>query len=299
MNALKKILVMLVFITLTTVLLGQECYISYLDGGVDVKKNGRWQALTIGDRISLSSVIRLESDSMLEISFKQSVITIYDEGIYDLQKLVSSSQEMQSQSFLTIIDKKIDKAVNGTESERSAAFGVRGPLIEEESTVEFMEEEDDEDYVALGMESLNNVNFDEAIEYFTTALEEGISQEEEPFIYYLIAYAYSEKHEKAKALKYLNKIHINQDHLLYTDFVLLKGQLLLESFAYNRALLLFEEYLTYNPTGNTAQSALLLSSFCYKGLGNNYKYKDCLKKAEALDPQSELGKEAHRLLAKI
>jgi len=297
MKGQKQILAILLFFVFATVLIAEEYFVSFLDGLVDLKTNRGWQALSIGDSLTAASVVRLESDSMLEISFKQSIITIYDEGIYNLQNLVTSSEEMQAFAFLQIIDSKIDKAVNGSDSERSVAFGVRGPLIEEESTIDFMEEEDDP--VEQGMERLNAGNFDEAIEYFKTAMEQGVTLEEEPFVYYLLAYAHAEKQERAQALKYLNKIKISADHLLYTDYVMLKGRLLVESFAYNSALLLFEEYLTYNSTGETVQSVLLLSSFCYKGLGNNYKYKECLKKAKEINPYSELGKEAHRLLIEI
>ncbi len=77
---------------------------------------------------------------------------------------------------------------------------------------------------------------------------------------------------------------------------MLKGRLFLESFAYKSALEIFEQYLALNSEGENTQVVLLLASYCYRGLDNAAKQKECLIKAKEIDSNSLLGKEAEKIL---
>ena len=72
--------------------------------------------------------------------------------------------------------------------------------------------------------------------------------------------------------------------------------MLLESFAYNDALSLFNEFLRNDDFSGTAQAVNYLSASALKGLG---KDKDAQKKLEItvkMNPSSEIGRSADSLL---
>jgi tetratricopeptide (TPR) repeat protein len=301
----RKLYMALCMILFTTVILGAESFtVVFSDGTVKVKSGDGWKSVYTGDSLSSSNTVKLGSGSMLEIASAKSTLTLYDPGVYVLGDLLDASRKVKSQKFLNAVDVRIQNVVQGNEYHRTSAAGLRGfeqgARGSEFDDVEWAVEEDDADNevdpITQGQNLLALKRYDEAITHFEKMLTEWPYPEAKPFFTYYLSYAYAEKDRRAQALALLDKISINQGHILYADYVMLKGRLLLESFAYKSALQIFEQYLALNSEGENTQAVLLLASYCYRGMDNAAGQKECLMKAKEIDPDSLLGKEAGALL---
>jgi tetratricopeptide (TPR) repeat protein len=155
-----------------------------------------------------------------------------------------------------------------------------------------------EEALTEGRSLMEAGRYDEALKVLQEALKEAYAGEEGTFYYY-IASTYSRQQRTALALRSLNRAKIEPQEPLYTDLVLFKGQLLLESLAFGDALSLFDSQLRLNPEGGFAQALLILSSYSYRGLGKGEAAREALQKAVRLDASSELGREAAGLLSQL
>jgi tetratricopeptide (TPR) repeat protein len=86
---------------------------------------------------------------------------------------------------------------------------------------------------------------------------------------------------------------------MYLESVLLKGQLLTETLAFEDALELYEGYLTAYPNGAMAQGVHLLAALCYEGMGDFDRAKAYLGKAIELEPGSPIADEAKLILESL
>jgi len=304
----QKIIITICLILFTTAFLWAESFtVVFSDGTVKVKSGAGWKPVETGDSLSSASVVKLASGSMLEIVSSKNTLTLYDAGIYALNDLLNASQKVKSQKFLSAVDARIQNMVQGNNYHTTSAAGLRGfeqgARGSEFEDVEWAVEEDDADSdvdpITQGQNLLALNKYDEAIAHFEKMLTEWPYSEAKPFFSYYLAYAHAEKKQRAQALKLLDKISINQGHILYADYVMLKGRLFLESFAYKSALEIFKQYLALNSEGENTQVVLLLASYCYRGLDNTARQKECLIKAKEIDPASLLGKEANALLKEM
>jgi tetratricopeptide (TPR) repeat protein len=307
MKSLKTIIIVCFFFFLVAGVWAESFTVVFSDGTVKVKSGSNWKPVYTGDSLSSANVVKLERGSMLEIASGKTTLTLYDAGTYSLNKLLKDSQKVKSQKYLNAVDARIQNMVQGNDYHHTTAAGLRGFEAGERGSefdeVEWAVEEDDADSevdpITQGQNLLSLHKYDEAIAHFEKFLTEWPYPEAKPFFTYYLAYAHAEKNEKAQALKLLDKINVTQGHILYADYVILKGRLLLESFAFKSALEIFEQYLALNSRGENTQAVLLLASYCYKGLDNKAKQKECLIKAREIDSDSLLGKEAAALLKEL
>jgi tetratricopeptide (TPR) repeat protein len=276
-------------------LISQTLQVNYLEGKVEVLKAGKWSVLSIGDNVPAAASVKLPEGSLLELDYNGATISIVDAGTYNLKNFISSSRDVKSWNLANVIGLKLASAVNGGSNRgQESSAGVRGPdKSKEEIPWQYGNAESDDLNKAKTL--INDKNFSEAIKTLLDYSKEA-GADDIVFVDFYLAYAYSMTGQNAMALKYLNKLVVDKNHPIYTDFVLLKGQLLLECLSYKKALALFDEYLGYFPQGNTAQTVFILESYCYKGQADTTKQKASLIKAKNIDPNSESGKQANDLL---
>ena len=103
------------------------------------------------------------------------------------------------------------------------------------------------------------------------------------------AYAHSLKGDNALALIMLEDMELGSEAPVFTDYVLLKGKLLIENLAYDDALDLFSEYLRHPDMGETTQVVYFLSALCHQGLDNIAQAQTLLQDAIEIDSTSEYG----------
>jgi hypothetical protein len=285
----------------------QNFTVTFCDGPVSMKQGSGWRVVAIGDSLARSSVVKLDKGGMLEVTLGSATITLYETGIYTLAELAVTAKQAKSRQFLHTVDDRIKNIVEGNNYHHTSAAGLRG--FEQGARggdfdeVEWATDDGGNDTgaqeidpITQGQNLLAQKQFDKAIAHFQKMLIEWKYPEAKPFFTYYLAYAYAEKGQNARALKLLDSMTVTNGHILYADYVLLRGRLLLESFAYKSALELFEQYLAHNAEGENTQAVLLLASYCQKGLGAAAMQKEFLVKARDIDPDSPLGKEAAKLI---
>lgn len=277
----------------------QDLRVDYTEGLVELAAGGGWKELAPGDRLPAGARIRLAADAFLELVQGSARIAVSQPGVYLAADLVAASKKVASWQLGKVVSAKVKGTVaGGAKGDGTAAMGARGAAAGAPATVEWVEASGSEEALSEGRSLLAAGRLDEALKVLQSALKEAYPGEEGLFYYY-IATAYSAQQRTSLALRTLERVQVEPQEPLYTDLVLLKGQLLLESLAFADALTLFDSQLALNPEGGFAQALLILSSYSYQGLGRSQGAREALQKAVSLDSTSELGQEAARLLTQL
>ena len=276
----------------------QDLQVAYTEGLLELAAGGAWKEIYPGDRLPANARIRLSKDSFAELSQGAARLSVSQSGVYLVADLVAASKKVSSWQLGKVVSGKLKGAVTGgPKGESTAAMGARGAAVGAPATVEWVESTGSQEALDEGRSLLAEERFDEALKVFQDALK-AYPGEEAIFNYY-IATTYSRQQRTALALRTLEAARIEPQESIYYDFVLLKGQLLLESLAFTDALALFDSQLAQNPGGGFAQALLILSAYSYQGLGKNQGAREALQKAVNLDSSSELGREAASLLTQL
>jgi tetratricopeptide (TPR) repeat protein len=276
----------------------QNLRVEYTEGLVEFATASGWKELAPGDTLPPSARIRLDRDSFAELSQGATKFSISQPGSYLARDLLAASKKVASWKLGSVVGGKIKGAVAGGPKGDTAVMGVRGAKQGEPDKIEWIEAGGAEEAVAQGKALMDSGRYEEAQKTFKKALEEAYAGEEGTLLYYL-AQAYSLQGQAALALRTLDRVDIRPQESQYADMVLLKGQLLLESLAFNDALEMFDRQLELNPDGDFAQALLILSSYSYRGLGRTGEAREVLEKARQMNESSELGKEASQLLQEL
>jgi tetratricopeptide (TPR) repeat protein len=276
----------------------QDLRVEYTEGLVQLAAGGGWKELAPGDRLAANARIRLAQDGFIELVQGATRLSVSQAGTYLVGDLLAASKKVASWGIGQVVSGKLKGAVaGGPKGDSTAAMGARGAAAGA-PTVEWVEASGSEEALTEGRSLMEAGRYDEALKVLQEALKEAYAGEEATFYYY-IASTYSRQQRTALALRSLNRAKIEPQEPLYTDLVLFKGQLLLESLAFGDALSLFDSQLRLNPEGGFAQALLILSSYSYRGLGKGEAAREALQKAVRLDASSELGREAAGLLSQL
>jgi len=275
--------------------------IEYLDGYLDIKTSSGWEELYTGDSIPDTAVLRLDADSVAELSGPSSDVTLTKEGIYEIRKLLSASSSMASVGLGNLIAGKLGSIVKDNNLEPSAVGGVRAAEVDTGDDLEWISSETAE-LIETGKNLLAQNKADEALGIFEEALDFA-DFDEEPEVYFYLGYTYTVLGSPSSALENLNEVNQDPSYDFYDDLVLLRGQLLIETFDYEEAVSWLEEYQKKNSgsigSTETIQTAYLLSSFAYSGLGNTTKAKGALNQVISIDSSSDTAEAARKLLGNM
>lgn len=288
------IFIIILFFIFTFNSFTQDIFVEYVEGIIDVKINNSWQEVMIGDSLSPNNTIRLQEDSFAELIADDVLVTISTEGTYKLKDLLNASNEVAAWDINSYLQTTV--ASIGEEKDekgRTAAMGIRAAKVEDE--VHWLGGDDSASLLLDGRKYLEESKYEEALLAFEDALQIVSFEKENVFLFY-IAYTYAAMNQKATAMSYLQEIDFDPDEPFYPDLVILQGKLWLASLSFQKALDLFDTYLEHDNQSQEAQTVYFLSHFCHKGLGNNNQARQSLKTAFALDPDSDIGKAAEKLL---
>ena len=292
MNRTVLILLVLTLIPVTAVL--ADYTVDYVYGTVEVQENNRWRSAEMGALLAEDSLVRLGPGSVAELSSGNTRIILSEANTYILSDLSTSSRQVSSWGIVQMVRGKIRNLFRGQPEIESTAMGVRADEVAEEDLgFEWMDEE--EDAVAEGKSLLEAERYEEAVGYFEEALELADEQGRALYLFYM-GYAHAMAGNSGLAMRYLNESDPSLLLTHYGDYVLLKGQLLLEGQAYRAALELFDPYLKRHPDHENTQSVYFLSAFCSVQLGRAADAQQMLRKAHALDPSSDVGRKAKAML---
>ncbi|RKX84099.1 MAG: hypothetical protein DRP57_06565 [Spirochaetes bacterium] len=269
--------------------------LNYLEGEMQVKQNGNWVNVQIGDKFPYETLVKLSGDSIAEISGNGSSLTITRAGIYSLEDLLNRKKRVFT-SGLVAAFKNLYKYFRGTGRQASGtAMGVRGAAVEDFSSgMEWVSEEDS--YLNEAEDLIKDGDFAEAI----SVLKEGLNSSKDPDVIqeyrYHLGYSYAMFGKNARALSYLSKVEADESMPYFGDLILIKGQLLMDSLNFKDALKLFNLYLEKYPDSSSSQLLYFLSGICYRELNKKEDAVKDLKTALKIDPTSDIGTAADKEL---
>ncbi|MBN1696540.1 MAG: hypothetical protein JW881_03400 [Spirochaetales bacterium] len=298
-----KGLLLLSLLMISSVSFSDSLVVDYVDGDVDIRIKGQWKPVSFGDKLPIESSIRLGKDSLIELVSGGDTISIFEQGVYRLDNIVNASKKVSSWGVADLFEVKMKAVFAGEETVhgKESQAGVRGPdqSVSLEDEVEFIDIEEDDEFIREGLSSIEKGNYKEALAVFQEGLGRSTDNEDKITYRYYIAYTCSQMEKKALALKYLTEVDIPDEHPFLRDIVILKGRLLVEGMAFQEALNVCSGYLTKYPDGEFAQALLIISSYCYRGLGDVKKAKKTLSSAVEIDPATAIGKEAEKILESL
>jgi len=277
-------------------LLAEDLLVEYVEGTLEIKEGATWGELYIGDMIPENSMIRLSGNGLAELSTRTVTVTLSDEGTYNTQSLLRSGQKIASWDIGSVVNSKLSKLITPGGQGQTAVMGVRGAAADEDQMTWV---EEGGEYLEEGKQLLADGLFDEAIPVFKEGANWALTEEERYEHLFYAAYAHSLKGDNALALIMLEDMQLGSDAPVFTDYMLLKGKLLIENLAFEEALSLFAQYLKYPDMGETTQVVHFLSAVCYQGLDKTAEARKSLEAAYKIDSSSEYGQTAQRMMGNL
>lgn len=277
-------------------LLAEDLLVEYVEGTLEIKEGATWSELYIGDLIPENSLIRLSGNGFAELSTPAVTVTLSDDGTYNTRNLLRSGQKIASWDIGSVVNSKLSKLITPGEQGQTAVMGVRGAAAAKDQLTWV---EEGGEYLEKGKKLLADGHLDEAIPVFKEGADWALTEEERYEHLFYAAYAHSLKGDNAVALIMLEDMQLGSDAPIFTDYVLLKGKLLIENLAFADALDLFSEYLKHPDMGETTQVVYFLSAVCHEGLDNKDQALKFLQDAYKIDANSEYGRAAKRMMGSL
>lgn len=142
-------------------------------------------------------------------------------------------------------------------------WGIRGGYAERENPRMY---EEYKDALDLGIRALIDAQYDVAIERLRSAVTAAIFPEEKRKASYLLASAYVEAGQPARAWKIVSDMSVTRDDMEYNDYLLRKAQLQVDAFQYDDALVTLKPLLESLVKDEFNQAACLVAYYAYQGL---------------------------------
>jgi tetratricopeptide (TPR) repeat protein len=294
---MKRAAALILLILITAIpLVAEELLVEYVEGTLEIKEGSRWAELYIGDMVPENSVIRLSDNGFTELSTRTVTVTLSHDGIYDTRSLLRTGQKVASWDIGGVVNSKLSKLVSPAQQGETAVMGVRGAKADEDQLTWV---EEGEELMEEGKRLLAEGLFAEAVPVFKEGADWALTEDERSEYLFYAAYAYDLKGDNALALIALEDMALDSDSAIFTDYMLLKGKLLIENLAFADALDLFSQYLEYPDMGETTQVVYFLSALCHHGLDDYDQALKFLREAVEIDATSEYGQAAQRMMEKL
>lgn len=299
---MKQVILFLVILFLLwgNALWAEKLLVEYLEGMLEAKKGKTWIEVFTDDFIDADAMIRLAPDSLVELFGDNTRITLIKPGIYNIAEIIKATRDVDSYGLDSIISMKLKTIIDDAGEGQESNMGVRANKV-----TEYIGDDIVQDMFDLAEEEMKKENYDKAIRLFKDTINavevtDPGAESIQMFQYY-IGYCHFRKGEDTQAMSFLMKIDVDPYAPYYTDYVLLYGKLLMKSLAYTDAITLFNGYIAKNKNEETLflQDVYYLISICYINQDMLPEALHHLKKAEKLDPESEVGQKVHNIIKKL
>ncbi len=273
----------------------QSLSVDYLEGTVEAASGTDWIPLSIGDIVAPETSLRLEAGSSVELSASSSKFTLTQPGTYSVRSLLSASRDLDSSGVGKLLARKVTTFLSGPAISRSDVAGIRGERAPERPGIRW-EVDDAATYLEAGKRAIEERDYDRALLEFRSAREYADASQAADVAFYL-AYSHSLKGDLREALRSLSDTRPDPDSETSGGLVLLKGQLLVETYAFRQAV----DWLSDNASrlGESIpdrQLYFMLMAVGYRGLGDSGRSKENLTKVIDLGASTDIGAAAAELL---
>ncbi len=298
---MKRTLIFFIFIISVSQIFSIDFTADYIDGFLDVKENGSWSEVYIGDTLSGNVLVRLDEGSYAEFSYgRGNIIKLTRPGTYQLAKLVDSKREVSESGVAAIFSNKFKTLLKDDKTKTQTTIGGVRAAEAENISVEWMSGGTSE-LILDGRNALEERNFKKAEEFFKDAYELAADDYEENDALFFLGLTAAMKGNYSDALSHLDNAFFESDFEFYTDYYMLKGQLLIESFAYNEAFEFLNGYNfdLENITDEKLQEIYFMQAVAGNNSGKVSDAKILINKLLKIDPYSDIAKSAREYRSKI
>ncbi len=274
----------------------EEFVLDYLEGTMEINQDGSWVEAMIGDAIAPDTQLNVDEETIAEFSGNNIRLTISNPGVYSLQDILKRKKRVSSLGFGTVIQNTYKYVAGNEKNTSSAVMGVRGASVQDPGDVAWMDEEDEQ--LSDGKDLIKKNKFKEAVSVLKEGFQDADADAEQEYMFYL-GYANAMLGNNGKALKYLSGVKADGSETYFWNYVLVKGQLLIDSLSYKKALSLFNSYIKMYPDGENAQVSYFLAGISLKELGREKDARDFFIRAKRINPDSEVGRAAYKAINKL
>ncbi len=277
-------------------LFGQDLYVGYSAGYVDLLRDGEWSELYIGDYLYDDDTIRLDAGAVVEIGGVGSKITLTREGTYRVSSLLSSAATQKQAGVGSLLAGKMKSMFGKQEQQtQSAVGGVRAAeAASDEGDLQWIEGEVEE-YIGEGIRSLESEEYEAALSSFQEAYDYALDPMEENKALFYIGYTNAMMGQTDKALNSLSGLDVSTEAEIYYDYYFVTGKLLLDTFAYRDAAELLSTFNDLYADEEQKQIISFLSGVAYQGAGNNDRAKEYLEKVISINADTDIAMTAKSL----
>ncbi len=290
----KSITLLLIVILSVTALMAEDVYVDYVDGYLELKDGSSWMELWIGDEIGDSDILKLGRGSYAELSYGSDRIKLSRPGVYELSSLLGARKNMNSSGVGALLAGKFKTLLIDDSTKTEAAVGGVRAAEAETVSVDWMTSETAE-IIRQGRNSLQLGVVDKALDLFNEALDLSADEYEESEAYYYIGLAHAMSGNYGAALENLDFADFDTDSEYYSELYILKGQLLVESSAYEEAVKWLNSFKFSNARAATTDDKQQLYLMLAVAQSNSGMKADALKtldKLISLDRNSEAARAA-------
>lgn len=296
----KIALVCIIFLLAAFTVSAEDFLVNYIDGFLEVNEDGDWYELYIGDELPENAVIRLDSGSYAELNRRNDTIKLSRAGTYELKTLIGARSQVRSSGMGSLISGKFRTLIQeDAEKTQSAVGGVRAAEAETVS-IDWMSSETAE-LIIEGRDALRDGDVEEALAYFTDAYDFAADSYEEAEALYFMGLSYAIEGDYSSALENLDEAYIENDSEYYTDYYLLKAQLLVESFAFDETYDFLSDYDSSAGRSTPAklQEILFLHAVSSNNTGRSLEAETIIKRLIAVEPYSDTARAAKKYRDKL
>ncbi len=291
---MKKLIFIFIVLVVSVAVWATDFSVDYVDGSLMLRNENSWSEVYIGDIIPDNAILKLGEDSIAELRGDELSFTLSRPGIYNLADVVKQRGKMRSWGVVSVLGNKISGVLSEKKIKNTAVMGVRGAKADDSKDVEWVEDSDD--YVIEGKQLLKEGKYDEAIEVLKEGMDEADDDVRNECLY-LLGVADIQRGKYPSALKYLNKVKPDPYSPYFDNYIVLRGNLLVDSFSFEEANRLFDLYLKNRSSDDNLQVVYYLKAVALRNLNRDREAKGALKRAYQMDPSSEIGKRSRKLLS--
>ena len=297
----RLILPVLLVLFASAVLPAQEVVVGYVDGVLEVRDGTVWYDLFIGDAVAEADQIRLGPNSYAELSNGRTTVKLSRAGTYGVSSLIEGAGRTASAGIAGMVLNRVGR-LSGREEQppQTVAGGARASAAVVETGPTWAGGETVDELIAEGAGLLGEGAYEDAYYVFQEAYDYAISDAEYARAVFYYGYASTLVGRSAQAFDLLEEIGPDASTDYYASHLLVLGQLLVESFAYDEAvahLSPLAEDREHDP--EDVQSAQLLLGIAYDGLGMTEQARRYLRETQVTLPGTPAAAAAARLLSDL
>lgn len=293
----RYLLVAVLFSVVLVPVLAADLEVTYVEGRLEVRQGSGWKELEIGDKVPDTATVQFDGFGVAELVGPGARVTLKQKGTFQLAEIVAKSKDVASSGLGSMVKGRVAGVLQGTQKSGSAVMGVRAAEAgTDKEKVSWLGSASD--LLAQAKKSMEAGAYEPAVKSLNEAYEYA-DEAEEPEILFYLALSNAMLERSAPALQAISQAEMKSTDRLYGDFLILRGQLLVDALAFKDAYGSFDAYRVALPGGPGLQLANLMAGYCASQLGDRTEARRSFELAQRADPASEFGKKAQELLGKL